>query len=296
MSRLRFVLSEAGRDLRRAGPVGVSATLLTTLSLAALGLFWLTSLNLGRTVVQWRERVRVVVYLREEPAPEALGGLLGKIESVVAIQRLRYISKDEALQTLKRQLRDQANLLAELPANPLPASVEVTPAAEAATPEGTRALIQRLSALSEVDEVQGGTEWVDRVAQWRRLLGRVGLGIGAVLVLAAVLAVTTATSLALHARRDEMEIMRLVGATERVIRFPALLQGTAQGLLGAGLALGALYAAYRLALPRVEPLIALTLGLPRVAFFSWPEMALLLASGGLLGAFGGFLAKGRSIG
>jgi cell division transport system permease protein len=269
---------------------------LITLSLAALGVFWLLSLNLGRAVVQWRERLRVVVYLKEEPAPEVVAGLLRKMESVGGIQRLRYVGKAEALMTLKGQLGGQANLVEQLPSNPLPASVEVTPAAEAITPEGTRALIQRLSAFPEVEEIQGGTEWVERVAQWQRLLGGVGLGVGAVLALAAILAVTTATTLALHARREEMEIMRLVGATERVIRLPLLFQGMAQGFLGAAVALGGLYAAYRLTLPRVEPLVSLTLGLPRVAFFSWLEMVLLLGGGGLLGAVGGLLAKGRGVG
>lgn len=295
MSLLGFVLSEAGRDLRRAGRVGVSAILLITLSLGALGVFWLLSLNLGRAVVQWRERLRVVVYLKNEPAPDAVGGLLEKIESAGGIQRLRFIGKAEALQTLKRQLGAQASLVEQLPTNPLPASVEVTPAAEAATPEGTRALIQRLSAFPEVEEIQGGTEWVERVAQWQRLLEGVGLGVGAVLALAAILAVTTGITLALDRRREEMEIMRLVGATERVIRLPLLVQGMAQGVLGAAVALAGLYATYHLTLPKAEPLISLTLGLPRVAFFSWPEMTLLLGGGGLLGAIGGLLARGRSV-
>jgi cell division transport system permease protein len=296
VSPLAFVLSEAGRDLRRAGWVGASAVLLITLSLGALGLFWLLSLNLGRAVVQWREQLRVVVYLKEEPAPEAVGRLLRKLESVGGIQRLHYISKDEALLTLRRRLGDQPNLLEQLPANPLPASVEVTPAAEAGTPEGTRGLIQRLAAVPEVDEIQGGTEWVERVAQWGRLLKGAGLGVGAVLGLAAILAVTTATTLALHARREEMEIMRLVGASAGVIRLPLLLQGMAQGFLGAAVALGALYAGYRLTLPRMEPLISLTLGLPGVAFFPWPVMVLRLGGGGLLGGVGGLLAKGRGVG
>ncbi|MEK7879032.1 MAG: permease-like cell division protein FtsX, partial [candidate division NC10 bacterium] len=114
MSLLGFVLSEAGRDLRRAGRVGVSAILLITLSLGALGVFWLLSLNLGRAVVEWRERLRVVVYLKDEPAPDAVGGLLKKVESVGGVQRLRYIGKAEALQTLKRQLGAQASLVEHL--------------------------------------------------------------------------------------------------------------------------------------------------------------------------------------
>lgn len=288
---LVFLVGEAFRNLRRGGRVAVSAVLLITLSLAALGAFWVLSLNVGRAVVQWRDRLRVVLFLREEPGADQVEGLLRKIEAVGGIQRLRYVSKAEALQTLKRQMGGQASVAAELP-NPLPASVEVTPAAEASTPEGTRALIQRLSALAEVEEVQGGTEWVERLAQWQGLLQLIGLALGGVLALAAILTATTATTLVLHARREEMEIMRLVGASEMVIRLPLLLQGLIQGLLGAAVAVGALYLAYRLAVPVLEPLLSFTLGLSRAVFFAPNEIALLLGGGGVLGALGGLAARG----
>ena len=291
---LAFLVSEALRDLRRAGRVGLSAILLITLSLGALGCFWLLSLNLGRAVTQWRERVRIIAYLREEPKPAAVEDLVGRVQGLGGVQRVRYVSRAEALASLKRSLGPQATVVEQLPRNPLPASLEVTPDEVTATPDGTRALVQRLSALPEVEEVQGGAEWVESLAQWQRLFQLTGLGVGAVLALAAILTVTTATTLVLHVRRDEMEIMRLVGATEMVIRLPLLLQGMAQGLLGAVVALGALEVAYVLLAPRVEPLLNLTLGLGRAVFLSAPQVTLLLASGAMLGALGGLLAKGRA--
>ena len=291
---LGFLAGEAARDLRRAGRVGLSAILLITLSLAALGCFWLLSLNLGRAVAQWRERVRVVAYLRDEPRSAAVDDLLARVQALDGVQRVRFISRAEALSSLRRSLGAQANVVDQLPRNPLPASLEVTPTPEAATPDGTRELVQRLSEMSEVDEVQGGAEWVESLAQWQRLFELTGLGVGAVLALAAILTVTTATTLVLHARRDEMEIMRLVGATEAVIRLPLLLQGMTQGLLGAALALAALVAAHAVFAPRLEPLLTLTLGLARAVFLSPIQMLLLLAGGAMLGAFGGLLAKGRA--
>lgn len=291
---LSFLVSEALRDLRRAGRVGLSAILLITLSLGALGCFWLLSLNLGRAVTQWRERVRIVAYLREEPKPAAVEDLVGRVQALGGVQRVRYVSRAEALALLKHSLGPQASVVEQLPRNPLPASLELTPDEQTATPEGTRALVQRLSALPEVEEVQGGAEWVESLAQWQRLFQLTGLGVGAVLALAAILTVTTATTLVLHVRRDEMEIMRLVGATEMVIRLPLLLQGMAQGLLGAVVALGALEVAYVLLAPRLEPLLNLTLGLGRAVFLSAPQVTLLLAGGAMLGALGGLLAKGRA--
>jgi cell division transport system permease protein len=291
---LSFIFNEAMRDLRRAGRVGVSAILLIALSLTALGGFWLLSLNLGRAIDQWGDRVRVIVYLKDEPPEAKLDDLLQKIEAVGGIQRLRFVSKADALRALKRSLGSQADVADQLPRNPLPASVEVTPDAALATPEGTRALVARLVALPEVDEVQSGSQWVDGLAQFRRLFQGVGLVVGAVLAVAAILTVTTATTLVLHLRRDEMEVMRLVGATERVIRWPRLLQGMAQGLAAAIVALAALEIAYALAAPRLEPLLPVTIGLERVLFLSpWQALALIVA-GTMLGAVGGMLARGRA--
>jgi len=290
---LAFLVGEALRDLRRAGRVGVSAVLLIALSLSALGGFWVFSLNLGRAVDQWRERVRVVGYLKDEPSSSRLDELTRQIEAMPGVLRVRYVSKAEALKALKQSLGGQADVADQLPRNPLPASVEITPDADTATPEGTRALVRRLQTLPEIEEVQGGSQWVEGLAQFRRLFELVGLGVGAVLAAAAILTVTTATTLVLHLRRDEMEIMRLVGASETVIRLPRLLQGMAQGLLAAVIALAALEAAYALAAPRLEPLLPVTLGLQRAAFLSVPQMLLLMAGGAVLGAMGGLLARGR---
>ncbi|HWN55671.1 MAG TPA: ABC transporter permease, partial [Methylomirabilota bacterium] len=252
---LSFIVSEAMVDLRRAGRVGVSAILLITLSLTALGGFWLLSLNLGRAVSQWRDRVRVVVFLREEPTGPALADLTRRVEGLPGVQRMRYVSKSQALQSLRQSLGAQAGVLEHLPRNPLPASIEVTPEEDATTPEATRELTARLSALPEVEDVQGGAEWVEGLARWQRLFEIVGLGVGAVLALAAILTVTTATTLVLHVRRAETEIMRLVGASEAVVRLPQLLQGMVQGLLGAVVALALLETVYAIASPRLEPLL-----------------------------------------
>jgi cell division transport system permease protein len=290
---VRFLVGEALRDLRRVGRVGATAILLMAISLAALGCFWLLSINLGRAVHLWRDRVRIVAYLAEEPAPGAAEALVRRVEALDDVHRVRYVSKAEALASLRRSLGAQADVVEQLPRNPLPASVEVTPDPLMATPDGAKALAERLRGLPEVEDVQGGVEWVESLARWQNLLRGVGLAVGGVFALAAILTVTTAATLVLHVRRQEIEVMRLVGASERVIRLPLLLQGMAQGLGGAVLALAALGAAYALGASRLDPLLNVTLGLPHADFFSPREMAALVVGGAALGAVGGVLAKGR---
>ncbi|MGH7277807.1 MAG: cell division protein FtsX [Candidatus Rokuibacteriota bacterium] len=289
-----FLIGEAFRDLRRAGRVAVSAVILIALSLAALGGFWVLSSNVGRAVAEWRDRVRVIVYLKGEPPAAEAQTLVERTQALPGVASVRYISKADALATLKQTLGKEASVADQLPTNPLPASLEVTPSATAATPEGARFLVTSLSSLPEAEEVAGSMDWVDRLTQWQQLLATIGLGVGAVLGLAAVLTVTTATTLVLHARRGETEIMRLVGAPEIVIRLPLFLQGMIQGLLGAVCALALLVGSYHFFAPRLEPAIAITLGLPSVDFLSSTAIATLVLTGAVLGGAGGYLARGRT--
>jgi cell division transport system permease protein len=289
-----FLVGEALRDLRRGGRVAISAVALITLSLAALGGFWLLSSNVGRAVAQWRDRVRVTVYLRREPTSIEVASLVARVESLAGVASVRYVGKAEALSSLKRVLGKDASVVDQLPTNPLPASLEVTPSSAAATPEAARTLHERLVELPEAEDVVGTVDWVERLAHWQRLLTTIGLGIGAVLAVAAILTVTTATTIVLHARRHETEIMRLVGAPEMAIRLPLLLQGMIQGLLGALLATAALAVTHALVAPRLEPLVNLTLGLPRLGFLPLAAVLALLLAGTILGGVGGWLAKGRA--
>jgi cell division transport system permease protein len=291
---LGFLIGEALRDLRRAGRVAVAAILLITLSLAALGGFWLVSTNVGQAAARWRDRVRIIVYLKREPPPAEVQALIERVHGMPGVGAARYVSKGEALGTLKQVLGKDASVAEQLPTNPLPASLEVTPTAEGATPEGARGLIARLSGLPEADEIGGGIDWIERLARGQRLLDVIGLGVGAVLALAAILTVTTATTLVLHVRRQELEIMRLVGAPELVVRLPLLLQGMLQGLVGAVMAIWVLIALYTIAGPRLEPLVNQTLGLERLTFLRPPTVVALMFAGTMLGGFGGWLARGRA--
>src|SRR5436190_22758114 len=105
---LRFMLSEALRDLRRAGRVAVSAVVLITFSLVALGTFWALSSNLGAAVAQWRDNVRIIVYLKREAATGEVPALLRRVQALGGIVSAVYVGKAEALDALRRALRKDA--------------------------------------------------------------------------------------------------------------------------------------------------------------------------------------------
>ena len=288
-----FLIGEALRDLKRAGRVAVSAIVLITLSLGAVGAFLLLSGNLGNAVATWRHHLRVIVYLKVEPSTVLAAALVRRVQEIPGVGAARYVSRAEALESLKKVLGKDATATEGLSANPLPASIEITPSKEGATPEGARLLIERVSAMPETDDVAGGVEWVDKLARLQRLVTVVGLAFGGVLAVAAILTVTTATTLVLHARRHETEIMRLVGAPEFTVRIPLLLQGLIQGLLGAALALVALGVSHHFIAPKLAPLMTVALGLNELDFLPPIQIAAIALAGAGLGALGGLLARGR---
>jgi len=235
----------------------------------------------------------VIIYLKAEPSTAGAAALVKRVEAMPDVAAVKYVGRAEALAALKRVLGKEAGAADHLTVNPLPASLEVTPSTNGATPEGARHLVERLSALPEAEDVAGGVEWVDKLARIQRLVTLVGLGFGAVLAIAAILTVTTATTLVLHARRHETEIMRLVGAPEVTIRLPLLLQGMVQGLLGAALALGGLALAHHFLAPKLAPLMAVAVGLAQVSFLPMAHIAAIAVAGTVLGALGGLMARGR---
>src|SRR2546426_10886479 len=153
---LGFLVGEALRDLRRAGRVAVSAIVLITLSLAALGGFWLVSSNLDRAVARWRDRVRIVVYLKREPSPGDVASLLERVRTTPGVAAGAFVGKAQALRGLQQVLGKDASVVDQLPANPLPASLEGTPAAAAATPEGAREVVARPAAPPQAAQGPGG--------------------------------------------------------------------------------------------------------------------------------------------
>src|SRR5207237_10573145 len=173
----------------------------------------------------------------------------GRIAETERTASVRYVDRTQALQRLRTELGDLGSALDGLPENPLPPSVEVTPAGSPG-PTEVRALAGRMGKLSHVVEVDYGREWLDRIEALGRAMRNFGTGALALVLAAALLVVANTIRLAVYARRDEIEIMKLVGATDAYVRTPFLLEGMLQGLAGAMLAVVGLELVQRLVIPQ----------------------------------------------
>ena len=264
-----------------------------TLSFLILGLFLVLFLNTKGLLEDWGGRIRVTAYLGGSPDQEQMTRLREKVRGFEEVMEVRVRSKEEALKLLEEKIPERKELLRGLPRNPLPASLEIRLKGEYQNSEGAQSLARKLRGIPEVEEIQYGSDWLERFSAFMALLKGLGLGLGALLLLSTIVVISNTIRLNIFARREEIEIMRSVGATGLFIRAPFYLEGLLQGLLGAVLALAVLYALFQLFLSKVyEPLRSL-LGNYPAQFLSLEHMAAVVLGGVVLGLFGTQVSVGR---
>jgi len=163
-----------------------------------------------------------------------------------------FISKDDAMESLRRQLGNKAGLLDGLRENPLPASLEIILSRDRGGNSLPYQLKTRLEGIDIVDEVQYSQEWIERFQAIMEAVKIIGMVVGGLLFLAALFIITNTIKLTIYSRRDEIEILKLVGATNRFVKIPFLIEGSIQGFLGGSVALVILFLIYMIFITRVD--------------------------------------------
>ncbi len=292
MRALRYSFSEAAASLWRGRGSGVLSTATIALALFVLGAVLVVSGNLQRLAAEWSRAAGLSVYLEDG----ATAADRGAIETALAVGPLiggrEYVSKDAALARFKQTFPDLATPVDTIGGNPLPASYEVR-LQPGVGGEAVRALEARLRGLSGVADVRFDEEWLGRVRAAISLVGGMGLVLGALLSVTAVLTVAAVVRLALQARRDELEIMQLVGAPTAYVKGPFVVEGVLQGGIGALAALLGLAVLFLILRARYLGPLAAALSLPSITFLSAGAMALLVVGGMAVGCAGGWMAAWR---
>jgi cell division transport system permease protein len=241
---LPYVVREALRAFRRAPLLaGLSAGMIG-LSLFLVGLFGIAAYNIRRVLERVESRVEVIAYLRDDAIPEMVTAAQQQIGEYPEVREVIYITKEAALIKARRELPEFETLFGGLDANPLPASLEVMMRPNQAGPEAVEAVAARIREYPFVDDVRYGSEWLDKVYLLRRVAGTATVVLGVSFAVVASLIIGAAIRMAIYARRDEIAIMRLVGATEDFVRRPFLIEGLLTGFGGGVMALGVTWLAF----------------------------------------------------
>lgn len=293
LPKLRFFFRQALAALLRS--FGVTALAVGTIgvALAVLATFVIIVANLDRVAEQLGRDVEISAYLRRGTGYADGEALATQIKGWAEVETARYLPCELAMEEFKKSLGEDGILLDGLPPDVLPASLELTLRPHPWTGAEVKAVGDRLRAIAAVEDVRYGQEELDRV---NALLSfaRIGtLVLGFALCLATILIVSNTIRLTVYARRDEIDIMSLVGATNAFVRAPFVLEGAIQGLLGGGLAVASLVV--------LEG--GLRVGLERGLSYAYGPIELsvvpielyvyLLALGFALGLVGSLLAVGK---
>jgi cell division transport system permease protein len=290
MAALKYFVAEAVASLWRGRNSALLAILTISAGLFVLGFFLILNTNLRRLTVRWGESAEFAVYLRDD-VTQAQRQVVEKLvaDSGLAASH-QYVSKQQAAGRFKQEFPDLGATAARLDRNPFPASIDVRLRPDVRDAEGAvEGFARSLASQPGVSDVRYDRRWLTRLNAVIRFVRTIGLVIVAMLALASALTVANVVRLAAHARRDEIEIMQLVGAPFTYIRGPLVLEGVLQGGAGALMAmlsLGILFAVVR---GRYGDVVADAVGLGSITFLPVELCLILLLGGMLLGCIGGFI-------
>jgi len=290
MRALKYFVNEAAESLLRSWRSAVLAILTIAAGLFVLGFFLMVNDNLQRVVGRWSEAAEMSIYLKDEATREQVQALEAIIEQSGLTDGRQYLSKADALKRFREDFPDLAGATERLERNPLPASLEIRLGARARTTAmSVDELAARLGSEPGVADVRYDKRWLSRLGSAVRFVRTIGLVIVALLAVAAAMTVANVVRLAAYARRDEIEIMQLVGAPFAFIRGPFVAEGILQGGLGALVAIVLLWGIFLAGRAWYGHLALEGLGLTALTFLPFGVLLSLVAGGMLLGCVGGLI-------
>jgi len=289
---MRLCVGEAMRGLIGHRRTAAPAILIIAVSLVVLGGFMLVSDNLNGLLAQWRERGHVQVFLDLELSAAERQAIANAIRSSPEVESFKYMSAADAAAQFREDFQELGDLLSFLETNPLPPSFVVTVGEGARTEEALVALTQRWGAMPGVDAAQYDLQIIQRLELGVNALRFVGAVLGGAVLLAAIITTANVIRVLVVARRREIVVLRLVGATESVVRGRFLAEGAIQGLLGSILALLMLYGVYKIGVAFITAGGGPLLSMIPLRFFNPVLFVGIVGSGVAAGLIGALLAFG----
>lgn len=295
MRAIDYALRQGWASLRRGGGSTVFAVLAIGLAMSVLGALLLVTWNVERLLARWSTSAEFSVYLRDDATSEQRGVIEALVDQSGAAAGREFISKEQALVRFRTEFAELASTAAGIGDNPFPASIEVRMQSSAETDGRADALLKKVATLPGVADVRYDRAWLAKVGAGLNALRRAGGVLALLMAVAAAVTVAAVVRLGLHARREEIEIMQLVGASLAFIRGPFVAEGLLQGGIGAIGAVLLLWGGFAVSRASWGPQLAAALEGVDPQFLPARFCALLIVGGMLVGGAGGFAASRHAV-
>lgn len=284
---LQYVTKETATNLRRNFFITMAAVLVVVVSMYLVGAVFVASFAVDRALTLQTKKVEVAVFLKRDVTPDARDAIQRQLLAMPEVATVEYESKAEAYETFKRLFRDEPDIVENTTVDALPESFRV----KLKDPNDFAVVRDRLQGAAGIDQIQDERKFLSRLLAVVRDIRLLGIAIVVLLIIAAAVLIATTIRMAIFARRREIAIMKLVGATNWFIRIPFMLEGVIQGMAGAVLAILLLIATRPLYtnLLKSFKFLNLTVTYGEIVLNS----AWVLAFGILIGAIGSLLGLRR---
>ena len=260
-------------------------------SMLILGAFLLLFVNLNTWIHGWGDSLSMSVYLQDDISNTDRDNVESFLKELPGAEISRFISKESALKDLKGTLGSQAGLLEGLSVNPLPASFEVILKEVGLQQTDLDNIKGKLQGIDGVEEIQSSEEWLKRFRALMDMARLVGMIVGGLLCFCVLFIVTNTIKLTIYSHKDEIEILKLVGATDWFVKVPFLLEGIIHGILGGAIVLVVLFLGY--VLFSSKKMYLLDLAVLDFNFLPFEYGLLIFLLSVVLGLVGSFVAVGR---
>lgn len=297
MFRPGYFFGETFSSLRRNFLMCFTAITTVTITLFMVGLFSIIVYDIQGVLGSIKSQVEIAVYLKDNISPDLKEYLENEIKSWDEVSELKYISKEQALEKFKEE-NEGSDILKEIQGNPLPASFEL----KLNDPEKVEQVALRFldkdgNYIEGVDDVIYGQNYVKKLFSIIAIVSTITILIIIVLLLATIVLIFNTIRLSIYARRKEIEVMKLVGATNWFVRIPFLFEGFFEGFIGSIISVLLLYFLSNFLLIKGERVITDTMRIKDLAILGSGDVIViiyvsLMILGGLIGIFSsGFALK-----
>lgn len=263
------------------------------LSFLIFGVFLSLSNNLFFTARELSKNMLIIFFLEKDLPEEQRDSIEKRLNESSLVNNVRYISTGQALERFQQNFPELLGIIENIEVNPFPASFETNLAEENLSPETIMRFIQVMKDMEGIEDAQFNRDWVERMQSLSRLAKAIGFFLGGILALASFFIISNVIRLNVFARKEEIEILRLVGATNFFIRIPFLLEGIILGILGGLVSLALLFL-----LIKFFPLyLGASLGalneIINFRYLSLSQIIILIAGGAFIGFFGSLSSLAR---
>ena len=295
MRALDYALREGWASLWRSRTSSAFAILAIALAMIVLGTLLLVTWNVERLLTQWASAAEFSVYLRDDASSEQRGAIETAIDRSGVIEEREFVSKADAIGRFRREFAELASLTESFDENPFPASLEIRIRPEAEADGRAQTLVEQVASLPGVADVRYDRAWLGRLASGLAAVRGAGLLLAIVMGMAAAVTVASVVRLGMNARRQEIDIMELVGAPISFIRGPFVAEGVLQGGLGALMAMALLWLGLQLVSAWWGTDLAVLFDGGAIEFLPARLAVALIAGGMAVGGVGGYAAARHAI-